>query len=82
MTHLSQKNSGLETGITLPNLKNKRLRTIEIIDVLKENYSAFVAKKEILLIVINDDFRIEYMSHSLCDSLHRPKHTMLKGSIF
>jgi signal transduction histidine kinase len=70
------------TEIILPNLERKKHKTREIIDVLKDNYSAFVAKREILLIVINDAFEVTYMSHSLCDSLHRPKHTIMQRSVF
>ncbi len=70
-----------EVETPMQSADERKLKTAELIDVLKENYAAFVSKREILLMVIDDDFRVKYMSHTLCDTLHRPESEIFNESL-
>jgi signal transduction histidine kinase len=82
MKNIAEKMIAMSNESLLGSLTEPKFMLSEIIDALKDNYSSFLTQSSVLLIVVNEDFTVKYISNMLCHSLHRPKNTLLNESMF
>ncbi|MCU0445144.1 MAG: HAMP domain-containing histidine kinase [Microscillaceae bacterium] len=57
-------------------------KTNAILEALRDNYSTLVGEGEVVMLIINDLFRINFMSNSICEVLHYPEKSLLNESVF
>ncbi len=58
------------------------LKARMLVDVLHEKYAHLILQSEVLLLIVNEDLTIEFMSNTFCDLLHYPSQSLIDKSIF
>ncbi len=53
-----------------------------LINALHEKYAKFILQSEVLLLIVNEDLEVEFMSNTFCDLLHYPTKSLIEKSIF
>lgn len=53
-----------------------------LVDALTEEYAHLLLQSEVLLLIVNEDLTVEFMSNTFCDLLHYPSQSLIDKSIF
>jgi PAS domain S-box-containing protein len=87
MKSKAKKEQQINDFLKSTNLVNKdreqpRYKTKEVFEALRDNYSALVEQGNVLLLVMDDQFNIEFTSSTICDTLHYTEKALYQESIF
>ncbi len=53
-----------------------------LINILHEKYAKFILQSEVLLLIVNEDFGVEFTSDTFCDLLHYPNKSLIDKTVF